>query len=264
LETKISKLDAAQRHVRAITDIFLGQAHFYQKLEDPKAEEYFLEALKIFEDDGDEWNTLWTLYYLADLYMSGQAHEKAIGLCRRALQGAGQAEAARRDYEIIANIHRVLADVHWQTGQKEESFRHYAYAVGSAYLYHGIPSPADLYTRSLQREMMERALARLKSLCDEGKTNEALQFCDIVLEFFSPYRDVTGQPSADPKALEECLTQNKTEALMAHLFPRLPKDEELNQKGMEYTDHVQCLLGKLAPPTDLVIEPQDAAAVTKP
>jgi hypothetical protein len=246
IDGEAAKLDSDRRHVRAITDIFLSHAHFYQELKDLKAEKYLLEALKIFEEDQDEWNVNWTLFHLADLYMNWRNEDKAFLLIQRVLSLALRPAAENRDYEIIAGVHRVTADVYWHAGQREKSFRHYACAVGAAYLYHGTPSPPDLYTRSLQREMMDRALTRLKEVRDTGERDAAFGFLQTLWQFFLPYWKISGQGhSPEQKDVEGLWESGQKENLLLLLFPPLPKDEELNQRGAVYADHARRMLKEL-------------------
>jgi hypothetical protein len=244
-EDQVTQTDSDHRHLRAITNVFLAQAHFYQDLKDPKAEEYLLEALTIFQEDHDEWNTHWVMFHLADLYMNWHDHDKALGMIRKALNLALQPPVEKRDYEILASMHRVTADVYWQMGQTEKSFCHYACAIAGAYFYHGFPSPPDLYTRAFQREMMERVITRLKELGDAGQGREAVLFAQGLQQFFLPYWKVIGHPLLTSQEIGVGLQESQKENLYGLLFPRPPQDEELNRRGTAYIDQCRRLIKEL-------------------
>ena len=240
LENPPATLDPGRRHLKGITDIFLSQALFYQNPEHPQAEIHLQEALKIFEEDGDEWNHSWTLFHLAELYRNRRRYAESLELCRRALVWMLKAPEAERDYEMLAGIHRIAADIDWENKEIEKSFRNYVRAVAAAYLYHGLPSPADLYTRNFQREMMERTTGRLQAFLETGKNDELRQAAQIISKFFLPYRKLIGQTADfDPQAVEEFLRNKPREEWAEFLFPPLPGDEELNRRETQYVDRVR-------------------------
>ena len=62
LDGNISQLDDTQRHVRAMTDLFLAESYRFREANDSRVDKYYNEALQIFREsqtEDDDWNIPW-------------------------------------------------------------------------------------------------------------------------------------------------------------------------------------------------------------
>jgi len=239
----ISELaDDDRSHLRAITDLFLAEARRYRRVDDEKADQYYQEAYNLFVQADDRWNMSWTLFHLADLHMERGQSDKALELCQRSLSLARAPDI--QDYEVIANDYRVRADVSWQQSDLCSAFQNYARAIFYSYAFQGLPPPPDFYTWAFYREMMDRTLARLRSLWESCQKAEAINACTYLHDFWTPYWELVGRPSVVP-TIETLLAESRLEDLRAYLFPSEPREEELEFIGSDYVDQVNYLVQEM-------------------
>ncbi len=222
--------DPGERHLRAITDIFLAEAVRRSELHDPRAETLLQESMSLLTEGGKDeaWNKPWILFHLARLYLDrGQldlARENSEQSLRLA-QDAGLADT-ERDCEIIANAYRVLADICWQKGDLDAAFPHYARAVFYAFSFQAIPkSPPDFYTVAFYGEMTDRTLARLRTLWQEGRQAEAQKYAAALHDLWLPNLAGTAPP-AETLPLTTLMAGNNENELTAYLFPPSPAQAE--------------------------------------
>jgi hypothetical protein len=128
------------------------------------------------------------------------------------------AAAGDWDYELLANLHRVRADVHWLQDELTPAATEYGLAVAGAYWFHGIPHPPDSYTQRFYAEMTERAAERIVALAKSDR--------EKAVAFASQLRDqVPGSP-VDAAAV---LVESALPGLVAALFPSGPESPELER-----------------------------------
>ncbi len=252
LDSEISQLDRERRHVRAITDTFLAESRRYREVNDPKADEYYEEALNLFREartPDEDWNVPWALFHLGDLYLERAQGEKALQMCQESLKLAKVATIKRCkwDNEVIANNYRVQADVFWLQGHLYRAFRNYARSVFYAYVFQGCPHHPDFYTLDFYREMVNRTLERLQALWRTGKKEEALQSCEYLRDFWNFYWNLIGQ-APDTPGIETLLAENRREDLAASLFPPPPAEEDIARQAPEYVQQVYETLQKFTEP----------------
>lgn len=251
----LSLPDQGQRHLRAITDLFLAESFRFRQVNDPRAEQYYQEALRLFsesEDDDDAWNRPWTLFHLGDLYRERGQLDAARQKSQEslALAQAPDIDPTEFDCEIIANDYRLSGDVCWQQGNSGEAFQNYAWAVFYAYAFHAIPkSPPDFYTVAFYAEITERTLTRLQELWQAGEQAEARKQADYLREFWTPYWKRVGEPPA-PAAIETLLAENRPGELAAALFPAAPKAEDSDDPNALYVSRVKDIFNEMQPQED--------------
>ncbi len=215
--------DENSRHLQAITNLLLAHSYQYQNVYDLRADECYREAHALFSNiPEDDWNIPWILYEHGDLYRRRGELDRTLDNCRAALALARSASSdiMGQDCEVIANAHRVLADVYRQQGHFDLALGHYARAAFYAYATQGINGP-DPYTRAFYKEITDRTAAWLQSLCASDRLGEALQASASLRTFWT----LAGLPTIE--GLETLLTQGRTEELVIYLFPAPPSDDDL-------------------------------------
>ncbi|MFC0040045.1 AAA family ATPase [Actinomadura rayongensis] len=133
---------------------------------DPAGEELYARAAALFTALGDEWTVRWIEFERADLAF--EAGDPA-GAARRlaataAVVRADGAAGGDWDHELLGNLHRLAADLHWGRGELGESAQEYGRAVAHAYVFQGVPNPPDEYTRQFYTEMTTRTARRIGEL----------------------------------------------------------------------------------------------------
>jgi hypothetical protein len=235
-------VNAEERHVRGITASFMGDALRHLDLEDRDADRRYGEALAAFRENAeeaaqaresktararvedDDWCIPWALYFLSDLAWARGELAEAARLAREALTAAADGEDDDRDYEVIANCHRVLGDTLFEH-DAVKAFREYLRAVFAAYAFHAAPFP-DGYTRLFHREQTSRALERLRTVA-ATRPDQAREICNEL----SSWR-LTG---VDAPELARMLDERSWDELQTGLFPREPHLDELDRE----TDYAQ-------------------------
>lgn len=227
--------DARQRHILAITAAFMGDALRRRDVRDPEADRCYREALEHFRNNAadarahpagqgeqraedDEWCVPWPLYLLADLACSRGRFGEARRLAHEALALAADEaiDEEDRDFEVIANCHRVLGDA--RIGEDPRAaFAAYVSAVIASYAFQAMPYP-DAYTREFHREQTGRAMERLRELA-ATREHDALEICRSVAAW-----GLSGLQEPDPC---ELLRRRSWDELASVLFPREPRADEL-------------------------------------
>ena len=226
------------RRVRAMLRIFLAHTRRYRDPADPRASQYYVRALSDFTHLDDVWNIAWLLFESADLaYERGELAEAADLLGRAALRiiELSQPEPADDDevvgdwdYELIANLHRIRADVHWASGDTDAAAAHHGQAVVNAYRALGYPQPPDAYTQRFYHEQITRTLDRLRTLAERDPA-AAVAFQERVGAQVSAIAPVAGGPAdGDPADGES-------------LFPRAPRETEFGPQSLESEFYEQWL-----------------------
>jgi hypothetical protein len=220
--------DVQQRHVRAMTDLFLAHARRYLDPAANDADVYYAEARGVCEEnEDDEWIVPWIVYELGDLALERGDLTQARENARAALDTAKESDPDDRDYEVIANCLRLFADVAW-AASLEEAFANYALAVFYAYKLQGFPQPPDFYTRQFYREMTERTAMRLEGLWRDGREREAIDWCKYLHDFWQDYWELAEVP---PLSFEHAFKDHAQNELKQVLFPPEPNDENFGDEA---------------------------------
>jgi hypothetical protein len=230
--------------------MFLAESHRYREVNDSRADEYYQEALDMFQKaqtPDDDWNVPWTFWHIGDLCLERGQGEKTLQMCRESMKLAMEASDVRKEWdnEVIANCFRLRADVCWQRRDITEAFGNYARAVFYAYIFHGCPNPPDFYTLDFYREMLQRTLERIFTLWKEEQKVEALQACQILHDFWRPYWKEVGKTAVSPP-IETLLAENRQQELAAYLFPPAPTETEVACQAPEYVKTVNKMLEEFA------------------
>lgn len=237
--------DNKRLRLRAITDLFLAHARRYSKVEDSKADVYYEDAFNIFVEIDDSWNMIWVVYELADLYMERKQKNTALDLSQEALFLA--LNSGENDYEVIANIYRVRADIYWGAGDFQQAFKYYSLAIFYAYVFQARPFQADFYTQAFYKEMLERSTARLHSLWLDGNKESALNFCRQLHDFWKPYWERFGQDAyKDDFSCEQLFDAQKQNDLIAYLAPAGPAAEDVAAKNSDYAAQVGLVISEMS------------------
>jgi hypothetical protein len=223
------------RHMRGILDLFRADALRFVNPHDSRVDDLLDDAMEQFTADEDEWDAAWTEYYRADLVLLRGEHERAMSLARQAALDYAELE----DYELLANLHRVCADAHWERREHGTALDGHARAVALAYRFQVKDIP-DEYTIAFQQEMVDRSMERMAELrADERDEGHAILHaaCARIRAFFGPYWRETDADEADgglgaARALEE----GRPEEAASLLFPAGPPDvdTDMTRYGTEY------------------------------
>jgi hypothetical protein len=171
------------RRVGALIDIFLAHTRRYADPADDGADRYYTRARRGFTEDGDRWTVAWLDMECADLALERGREAEIRPLLRRAAEAAARLGADDEwDHELMANLHRIRADLRWRRGDLAGAGAGYGRAVADAYWFQGIPQAADAYTRAFYAEMVERVTARVGELLARGDTAAAAAFVRAVAD----------------------------------------------------------------------------------
>jgi hypothetical protein len=232
-----------QRHVRAMTDLFLAHASRYIDPTASDADSNYAEARALCEEnEDDEWIVPWIVYELGDLGLERGDRATARKNAHDALDTARESDEDERDYELIANCFRLLADVAWPTSP-QEALENYALAVFYAYRFQGFPEPPDFYTREFYREMTERTAMRLEELWHDGREREATDWCTYLHDFWSDFWKLAGVPSLS-SAFEHALKGHARDELKQVLFP--PEADEKNFGDEAWGERASSLIEQMS------------------
>jgi tetratricopeptide (TPR) repeat protein len=224
------------RHVRGILDLFRADALRFVNPHDSRVDGLLDDAIEQFTADEDEWDVAWTEYYRADLVLLRREYERAMSLARQAALDYAELD----DSELLANLHRVCADAHWDLGKYGAALDGYARAVALAYRYH-VKDVPDQYTTAFQQEMVDRSMERMAELRtrDRDEGHAVLRAaCARIRAFFGPYwREIGADEVADDgldavRAVEE----GRPEEAASLLFPAGPPGlgTDMTRYGTEY------------------------------
>jgi hypothetical protein len=144
------------------------------------------------------------------------------------------------DWELKANLHRLVADIRWQEGTAAESFDAHGLAVLHAYLFQCKTASRrpDAYTLTFYREQLERVFERLRTV--DGAALE-----DAVERLARPF----GRDPVAAADVATALTSGEPERLAGLVFPAAPADDELMEVRSDFTRRVHLLAEDLGPGT---------------
>lgn len=195
------------RHILALLEVFLAES---QRFAAPHAADAaardglqaealaaYERAIALVDEDGDQWNAGFIRFELADTLVGFGAAADAESMLaearRRAEELAGQGPDDI-DFELLANVARVEADLAWARGQEAAAFESHGRAIHYAYGFMVHPwnyapdAPApDAYTRLFYREQRERCQARLDELLrSKGRAAAAAMGATVHSRFLGP------------------------------------------------------------------------------
>lgn len=236
--------EADARHVRGLIDNFLAHAARYRALDATAyatAIGHYDEAVRLFEQDKDNWDTAWTRFERGELHLEHGNADAA----RPDWQKAAELVVELEDEELAANLHRLAADTHAAAGDFDRAFAAHGRAVLHAYLFQRRPHPPDEYTLSFYGEQVARAIERL--LGHAGDAGDAAHAAELLAGAFP------GRQPPPPDEIRTLCEQKDLAGLSAALFPDPPLIEELNRRNSQFVQ--RWLLTEpelqLAAPTDL-------------
>jgi hypothetical protein len=236
---------------RAMISVFLAHTWRFSHPDDPEADRYYVQAQQTFEKlKDDEWMAAWLLFETADLALERGRTDEALSLvARSAARHLAQAmpdEASHHgqadddeldleeakasgdwDYELLANLHRIRADVHWMHGELAEAALNYGRAVSGSYWFQNIPNPPDEYTQRFYAEMTHRSSERIIALAERDE--------DAAVHFAAEL--CTAIPSSpENSAVAEAVRSRVVHQVVNNLFPRGPETTELRDTGSPFLD----------------------------
>lgn len=227
---------------RALVRIFLAHTVRYRDHTDTDADDYYAEALRTFEKQKDDWVVSWLLFETADLAMERGQADKSVSLvaksAKRILESTltdddsdndtGEEsdladdydldeQGGKWDYELLAQLHRVRADVQWMCGERAGAAVRYGRAVANAYWFQGDAHPPDPYTQRFYAEITGRAAERIHSLV-ESDESQALEFIAGVRAQLP-----AAASTSDPVAV---IRSGQPAEMRSLLFPRGPEGDD--------------------------------------
>jgi hypothetical protein len=252
LELKLNipadKMSADQRMVRGHLDRFIAEAYRFHVPKESKrieanykrAEAFYRSSLQYFEP---EWNRMWIINYLADLFLDwarlldkageaqkageryAQAEEQALTSNRMALD---EEDFLDQDHELVSQNYRILGDIRLFRGQLAESVQTYNRQIVHAYIFHFMEDNRDDYSFKFYTDTGEHVLNRLTSLAQEGRLAAARQACEFLRSFWEENAgfDYAHEILTDIQLdfdLEESLKSARVDQLKEYIFPRLPE-----------------------------------------
>lgn len=251
IDEPATRLARSEPHVRAILDVLLGEAHTAIDPQAQAAEDCFESAYRLFEQNrNDRWCLPWVRLYECSLAAARGRHANALDLARKGLALAMETrEQADRDFEVEARLHRAIADVYWQRGERRTAFGHLAKAVFLAYSFTSIPQPPDEYTRLFYQDVSGTAVDRIFELLPDY--DEARRACDGFVKFWKPYwDDVGGAP--EEHSVDSLLRTNARDVALC-VLPAGPTDDDLEHEG-PYTERVRAAHERLRDSLDEAVE----------
>jgi len=230
-----------------LIDVFLAQARLAQRPDDAEAEGLQNEAIELFRqsDEGeDEWCIPWVLFDRTSARLDSGRPDEAEDV---ATEGLGLATADSiteqdRDWEVIANLHRVLGDVWWGRRKWAKALEEYGDAIFFAYVFQGKPEPADQYTKSFYEEMIDRFAHRIAELLPVDRKT-VVHAATRSSEFWEPFWEDAGRP-AEAADFDRLLTSGSGNELAGALFPPPPREDELEDDS-DYVQRVRRLHERL-------------------
>jgi tetratricopeptide (TPR) repeat protein len=243
-------MKAQYQHLRMVISIFMAEAFQYQDVHDPRAEEYYQQALVLIDhndkDNDDFWNIPWLYWHLSTLYLQQGHDAEAQAAAHQALEWAVKEIEApcQRDNEVIANAYRVLADVLFRAEDYESAFTHYGWAVFYAWGFHACPNTPNFYSLKFHDEMLQRVGTRLRQLKDQSGFVVAEQAYQALCNFWQGvYEVLRDEPGLEgvfrwetEGDLEQFLGDGVDAEVAPHLsiLPALPSKEAINA-GLDST-----------------------------
>ncbi len=218
--------------VNGLIKIFLAHTRRFHDPADQAADRYYNEAVAAFDELADDWNVSWLLFETADLALERGAPEEAVTRIRSSAQRLTRLAAETDDWdeELIANLFRVRADVHWMSGEIEEAFTDYHRAVVHAYRFMGVPHPPDEYNLVFYEEMTTRMVTCLGEIFNRSGIDEVKRWVEPIVDL------LPGGEQIDEEDLLRMFDRSDIPALRTRLFPRGPEPAELRSADSAFMD----------------------------
>jgi DNA-directed RNA polymerase specialized sigma24 family protein len=246
-DPKVTNLTDEQRHFQAILDLYAGEYHAFYDPDTPTADELFDRAIGLFSrNEKDSWCLPWADYERAKLALTRGEHGRAEMIVHAALaEIAAEHDEREHDFEIQANLYRLLGDISWAVDERWSALRHFAKAIFSAYFFNAYPDPPDEYTRTFYCDIADHVLSRLVSLLPDQEA--VRRACAGFIEMWKPYRDQS-DPLLDRTPVE-ALAEQRRELL----FARAPSDNDLEDEDGSYVAMVRRAYQKLGEDLDQAV-----------
>lgn len=197
---------AADFKIRALLDVFMAQTHRFGSPADGLADRFYTAAIvhlgrvseltgaEAGQDPEPDWNLPWFHYERAELCFElpdgdpvklreqwttaadllqpqGDGGDDFGDLYGDAA-GGGEGEP---DHELIANLHRLRADLAWRDGDHRRAATWYRRALLHAYLANASGQFPDEYTLQFHVEIKARVLTRIAGLIERGDEAAAVE-----------------------------------------------------------------------------------------
>lgn len=222
-------------HLRGLMKIFLAEARRFGKRDHAGAECLYRQALEQFIANGDDWDTAWTYYHLADALVEIGRHDDAVSLCDAGLP-LGERE---KDPEVQANLSRVRGDIALAGKRYDEAAAALGQAVRHAYRFQVEPVNPDPYTICFYAQVAEQVCARVIAFYLRAPL-AARALAAALREGWHSYWNQSPMPD-----LDATLRSADVRALAAHLFPAALAAEELGERGSAYAEEVKAQIDRL-------------------
>ncbi|MGC1732159.1 MAG: hypothetical protein WA731_05725 [Pseudonocardiaceae bacterium] len=210
----------------ALISILLAHTRRFLNPADPKADRYYNDALAAFENMGDKWNTAWLYYERADLALEHGDLKNAVDLVVECAARTRDLALATNewDHELLGNIHRMRADVHWFANEIVLAAIEYGRAVAHAYWFQGQPHAPDEYTQQFYIEITTRAAERLVALAHRP---------DYLPSFVTAMvHEIPGASTLRPSAVSRF--GQDVNGAREQLFPRCPTTDEIRAEDSDF------------------------------
>jgi tetratricopeptide (TPR) repeat protein len=231
-----ARLKDDARHTRGLVDNFTAHFSRYREHADDAARDrhygraigYYREAAELFAEES--WELAWTLFETAELHSDFGQLDAAREVWRQAVAAALDED----DPELIANLHRLRADIRWKA--KEDAFDSHGRALLHAYFFQ-CRTPAnrpDVYTLAFYLEHVERVHERLKTLTG-AKLADAIARVQAPFAFEGAATEWSGALPVDYRELA------------GTILPAAPRAEELLATRSDLTRRIDGLAEELGP-----------------
>ena len=217
-----------RRRVRAFTSLVLAHSYRFRSGKQRLAGGHYADALRYLETIGDPVAVAWTNFERAELALElhalsrdGQA-DAALAEARAFAHDAAafvQGESDD-DHELLANLHRLRADILAAAGATaDEVLAPATTALTHAFVFLTIPAPPDSYTVTFYGEHRERLAERVLALAASDSAAVAA-LLPTLLERLAPVFGGTHPTNA--ASLEEALRRRDAVHLARLLTPPPP------------------------------------------
>jgi hypothetical protein len=226
IDGDVAKIKGELRHLRAMTSLFLADAHRYRDVEDRETDRLYGEAYGLLEgSDADAWVLGWILYHQATTSLGrgdrDDALEKATQSRERAL-GEG-------DHELLSCNHELVADLLWDEDDLEGALRERTKSLFEAFRFQRFPEPPDFYTLAFWDEALESALEWLVQVKERRGAAATKTACIGLHDMWAPELwEAWAAPGGRraPANLVKLLNKGPDDRLRALLFPAVPTGTE--------------------------------------
>ena len=233
-------------HLQATIDLFFADSQRLRHTAtdgDPsalhRALAYYAVALELFLDDGDLWDVAWTHYEAADTLCALEDHSAVDRECRAAwdITVSKELDFKQLDFELLANVERVLGDDLWNQHRPADAIEHYGRAAYYAYVFLIWPHHPDEYTQTFYKETGLRCAARIREagFPDGAERTGGPATPDLRLALTRVWGDAW-EPDihAATAGLEAESLETSLEAIAAALLPPGPGAQELGKPDSNF------------------------------